>query len=232
MLPLNLQVEPIKPQTKAAGTLQESTNHAPTKKEPSSWLEPAEGPSPYVSLLGEPYTPPALLRGSGLPPLPKLSLPSGAATKEFMLTPDTLRYVGKIVEQITGQIHELHVAQRAAEARVKLQQEELLRQVSKCREMEQSLARLKQRGSQTVGAGSRLEQMEETQKGLMKRFDRLLQGLMAKASPELSEQEQKWFEELKRMKEEILGRGRYDEGAILSRVKLVGSSYIIPNAAF
>ncbi|KAJ3550617.1 hypothetical protein NMY22_g347 [Coprinellus aureogranulatus] len=225
VLPLNLQVESAKAQLKQVANLHESTTKALAKHEQAVWLQPVEGPSPYVSLLGEPFTPHSLLRGSGLPPLPKLSLPSGSASKEFTLTPDTLRYIGKIVEQITGQIHELHVAQRAAEARVKLQQEELNRQVAKCREMEQTLARLKQAASQSVGSGSRLARMEETQKGLMKRFDRLLQSLMAKASPELSEQEQKWFEELKRMKAEILGQGQYDEGAIRTRVKLLEREY-------
>jgi nucleoporin NUP82 len=217
VLPLNLQVEP----TKTHLNFNETTGKAP--KEQSEWLEPSEGPAPYVSFLGEPYTPHTPQHGSGLPPLPKLSLSPGSSSKEFMLTPDTLRYIGKIVEQITGQIQELHVAQRAAEGRVQLQQEELNRQVAKCRELEQTMARLKQTASQTAGPGSRLERVEETQKGLMKRFDRLLQGLMAKASPELSEQERKWFEELKRMKEEILGRGKYDEGAIVARVKLVCS---------
>lgn len=221
VLPLNLQVEYAKAQPKATLNFNESTADAP--KEQSEWLDPSEGPAPYVSLLGELYTPHTLLRGSGLPPFPKLSLPSGSSSKEFMLTPDTLRYIGKIVEQITGQIQELHVAQRAAEARVKLQQEELNRQVAKCRELEQTMEKLKQAASHTVGPRSRSERVEETQKGLMKRFDKLLQGLMAKASPELSEQEHKWFEELKRMKDEILGRGKYDEGAIIARVKLVCS---------
>ncbi|KAF6762852.1 hypothetical protein DFP72DRAFT_1061098 [Ephemerocybe angulata] len=212
VFPLNLQVEPAKQEPKKIAGLQDSVLNASVAKDKSAWLEPAEGPAPY-----------------GLPPLAKLSLPSSASSKEFMLTPDTLRYIGKIVEQITGQIHELHVAQRAAEARVKLQQEELNRQVAKCREMEQTVGRLKATASSATG--SRLQMVEETQKGLMKRLDKLLQSLMAKASPELSEQESKWFEELKRMKEEILGRGRYDEGALISRVKLLEREYarILPS---
>ncbi|KAJ2924970.1 hypothetical protein H1R20_g12145, partial [Candolleomyces eurysporus] len=221
VFPLNLQVEPEKPPPKLiTAPLESSLSSTSLLKEKNAWLEPAEGPSAFVSLLSEPYNPPPVLQSSGLPPLPKLSLPSTSASKEFMLTPDTLRYIGKIVEQVTGQIHEIYVAQRAAENRVKLQQEELNRQVAKCREMEQSLARLKQATTE-----SRLEQATETQKGLMKRLDRLLQSLMAKASPELSEHETKWFDELKRMKEQILGQGKYDEGSLVARVKLLEREY-------
>lgn len=216
VFPLSLQVEAEKVPAKLISNPLESSVSTLLSKEKNTWLEPAEGPSAFVSLLSEPYIPPPILQSSGLPPLPKLSLPSTSSSKEFMLTPDTLRYIGKIVEQVTGQIHEIYVAQRAAENRVKLQQEELNRQVAKCREMEQSLAKLKQATTQ-----SRLEKALDTQKGLMKRLDRLLQSLMAKASPELSEHETKWFGELKRMKEEILGQGKYDEGSLVARVKLV-----------
>jgi nucleoporin NUP82 len=47
---------------------------------------------------------------------------------------------------------------------------------------------------------------------------------MRRASPELSENETKWFEELKRMKVEVFGSGRYDEESMRSRVKLVRNS--------
>ncbi|KAJ2916526.1 hypothetical protein MD484_g3938, partial [Candolleomyces efflorescens] len=221
VFPLNLQVEPEKPLPKLiTSPLESSVSSTALLKEKNAWLEPAEGPSTFVSLLSDPYIPPPVLQSSGLPPLPKLSLPSTSTSKEFMLTPDTLRYIGKIHEQVTGQIHEIYVAQRAAENRVKLQQEELNRQVAKCREIEQSLARLKQ-----ATTASRLEKATEAQKGLIKRLDRLLQSLMAKASPELSEHETKWFEELKRMKEEILGQGKYDEGSLVARVKLLEREY-------
>jgi nucleoporin NUP82 len=49
----------------------------------------------------------------------------------------------------------------------------------------------------------------------------MLRGLMDKASPELSEYETRWFEELKRMKGEIGGAGRYDEGSLVARTRMV-----------
>jgi hypothetical protein len=66
---------------------------------------------------------------------------------------------------------------------------------------------------------------------LLSRLDRTLQGLMRKASPELSENESRWFEELKRMKNEVLGAGRYDEESLRARAKL-GSFFLIISAKF
>lgn len=227
IFPLHLQTELANAAPKAI--LNESVlSKSVAQPEKTLWLEPVEGPPVYVSLLGEPFCPPPILR-SGLPPIPKLSLPTGvSAHKEFTLTPDTLRYLVKISAQITGQIHELHIAQRAAEARVKLQHEELSRQVEICRVMERTLAKVKQTGVPSIDA--RLEKVEATQKDLMKRLDRLLQALMAKVSPELSDHETKWFEELKRMKEEVMGHGKYDEGSIVARVKLVCRQNSFPPA--
>lgn len=53
----------------------------------------------------------------------------------------------------------------------------------------------------------------------------MLQSLMEKASPDLSEHETKWFEELKRMKEDIIGAGRYDEGSLVARTRLLEQEY-------
>ncbi|KAG2013406.1 hypothetical protein CC2G_010323 [Coprinopsis cinerea AmutBmut pab1-1] len=221
--PLNLQTEEPLPMSPPQPKPKEITASDATTSEPRSrWLTPGDGPPSYVTLLGEsPYTIPPILKPSGLPTLPKLSLPPKSS--EFMLTPDTLRYIGKTIEQITSQIHQLYIAQRAAEARASLQKEELARQVAKCQEIRKTLATLKEKSSST--GNSRLKQVEDAQKGIMKRLDRLLQSLMEKASPELSENETKWFEELKRMKAEILGQGRYDEGSLTARVKALEREY-------
>jgi nucleoporin NUP82 len=76
---------------------------------------------------------------------------------------------------------------------------------------------------------ARWERIQAEQKVLLRRLDRMLQGLMEKASPELSEHETKWFEELKRMKEEISGSGRYDEGSLVARTRLVWLSISLTN---
>ncbi|KAH6915231.1 hypothetical protein BKA70DRAFT_570030 [Coprinopsis sp. MPI-PUGE-AT-0042] len=224
VFPLNLHAD--SPPAPSPPTLSKETPAEPIPEDrrlQSPWLKPADGPPSYVSLLTEsPYKVPAILKPSGLPALPKLSLPPSTSS-EFMLTPDTLRYIGKTIEQISGQIQELYIAQRAAEARASLQKNEQARQANKCREMQNTLGKLKEKG--TAKTEERLKQVEETQKGIMKRLDRMLQSLMEKASPELSEHEKKWFEELKRMKVEILGQGRYDEGSLATRVKALERDY-------
>jgi nucleoporin NUP82 len=226
VFPLNLQAD--SPPAPSPSILPKESSTEPVPEDhrlQSRWLKPVDGPPSYVSLLTEtPYKVPAILKPSGLPPLPKLSLPSSSSS-EFMLTPDTLRYIGKTIEQISGQIHELYIAQRAAEARASLQKNEQSRQANKCREMQGILGKLKEKG--TARTEERLKQVEETQKGIMKRLDRMLQSLMEKASPELSEHEKKWFEELKRMKVEVLGQGRYDEGSLATRVKAVSRISIL-----
>jgi nucleoporin NUP82 len=50
-----------------------------------------------------------------------------------------------------------------------------------------------------------------------------VEGIYEKVAPELSEQETKWFEELKRMKAEVLGQGKYDEQSLRARTKLVST---------
>lgn len=136
-----------------------------------------------------------------------------------MLTPDSLRYFATTVQEISNQIHEVILAHRAAESRASLQKEEFLQIQKKCREMMTLIADIKQRRHSEVLA--RVERIKDAQKTLMARSDRVLQALVNKASPELSEHETKWFEELRRMKDEVVGAGRYDEGSLAARSKLV-----------
>jgi nucleoporin NUP82 len=138
---------------------------------------------------------------------------------DFKLTPDTLRYIGTTVAEISSQIHEIQLGYRAAETRAMLQRQELARVSAKCREMQAIVERLK--GPGRVASEARWERIQNEQKALLRRQDRMLQALMEKASPKLSEHETKWFEELKRMKEEISGAGRYDEGSLVSRTHMV-----------
>jgi len=48
---------------------------------------------------------------------------------------------------------------------------------------------------------------------------------MDRASPELSEYETKWFAELKRMQGEVVGAGKYDEGSLLARTRMLEREY-------
>lgn len=121
--------------------------------------------------------------------------------------------------EITSQIQEIQLAYWAAENRTMLQRQELAKVSAKCREMQAVVERLK--GPARVAGEARWERIQNEQKVLLRRLDRMLQGLMEKASPELSENETKWFEELKRMSEEISGSGKYDEGSLVARTRLV-----------
>ncbi|KAF9469037.1 hypothetical protein BDZ94DRAFT_1182915 [Collybia nuda] len=226
-IPLNLRSESPRPQPKPLPS--DDVNHSSLLQ--NIWLTPLDGPSTYVSLLGtEHYKPPSILsHPSGLPSNPRLSLPSASKATDFMLTPDTLRYIGKTVADFTTQIYEIQLAHRAAEARAMLQKNELTRLSSKCREIETLVEALK--GPKRTTNEARFGRIQNTQKNLLGRLDRTLQGLMEKASPELSEHETKWFEELKRMKDDITGSGRYDDTSLVARTRMLEREYarLMPN---
>lgn len=200
------------------------SSHKPVPS-PKKLPAPPDGPPAYVSLLSaEPWTTPdAVARPSGLPSNPRLSLPNnlGASGKEIVLTPETLRYLGTTVERLSSQIHDVQLVNRATEARAALQEQEFRRQRETCAKMLEivrSLATTRQEEAQ-----ARIAKAQETQKALLARSDRVLQGLMKKASPALSENEAKWFEELRRMKEEVVGAGKYDDRSLAAKAKLVSS---------
>ena len=123
------------------------------------------------------------------------------------------------MKTFSDQILEIRVAVRAAEARVTLQRSELAQMSSKCQDMESVIEDLK--GPARMTSQARFEKVQSVQKVLLGRMDRMLQELMERASPELSEHETKWFEELNRMKGEISGAGRYDEDSLTARIRLV-----------
>ncbi|KAI0650605.1 hypothetical protein C8Q79DRAFT_1063880 [Trametes meyenii] len=231
VFPLNLRPEspyvpePETPLLEASSTSPEALLSPPAEPTPSSPRKalptPPEGPPAYVSLLEEePFKlPQAIARSSGLPGNPRLSLPNNPSGKgEFMITPDTLRYFGTIVENFSSQIHDVQLAHRSMEARASLQEQEFKRQRERCSEM---LDIAKSLGGSEQAHAERLARIQETQRALLTRLDRTLQGLMAKASPELSENETKWFDELRRMKQEVIGAGKYDDRSLLARAKLL-----------
>ncbi|KAF4574789.1 hypothetical protein EYR36_006139 [Pleurotus pulmonarius] len=183
-------------------------------------LTALEGPPAYISLLGmEPYqVPPILSRSqSGLPINPRLSTPSNS--KEFMLTPDSLRYLGTTVAKFSSQIHEIQLAFWSAQQRATLQKHEFLRQREKGAELVTAIQRLSE--VRFKASKDRIARIQDTQKELLRRLDRTLQHLMLKASPVLSEHETKWFEELQRMKQDVAGSGRFDETSLVARTKML-----------
>ena len=215
-VPLNMRAEPL--HCKSEVFLEDIDSST----EKSKWLSSIDGLSAHASILGaEPFIPPSFTgRFSNPSTTPKLLLPQApSGSKEFTLTPDTLRFLGTSVAQITSQSREVILACKVITRRMYLQQFELPRLTKKCHEMESILEKIQ--GPGRASTEIRLAKVQEEQKLLSARLDRLLQSLMEKASPELSEHEAKWFEELKRMKEGTLGRGKYDEDSLVCRTRLV-----------
>ncbi|KAI0375777.1 hypothetical protein BV20DRAFT_16076 [Pilatotrama ljubarskyi] len=232
VFPLNLRSEPLysaEADVVASETTSPGPSDFPTPSSqpgPSSPKKalavPQEGPAAYVSLLAEePFKiPQVIARSSGLPSNPRLSLPTNSdVTKgEFMITPDTLRYLGTVVEHFSAQIHDVQLAHRSVEVRASLQEQEFKRQREKCSEILETARSLGASGKEKT---ERIARIQETQRSLLARLDKTLQNLTAKASPELSENETKWFEELRRMKEEVVGAGKYDDRSLRARAKLL-----------
>ena len=114
-------------------------------------------------------------------------------------------------------------ANMMAEAQVQMQTMEFHKQV---RQVQQILVMLEtSRTKRSAAWKERVEKARKTQDELLERLDRTLRIYMRKATPELSEQETKWFEELKRMKAEVLGQGKYDEESLRARTKLVSTTW-------
>ena len=178
---------------------------------PKAWLSSSEF-DPYI-------VPPIFSQPLGLPANPRLALPASQSKSEFVLTPDTMRYLGQTVEHLRSQIDAVKYANTIAEAQVQLQTIEFHRQV---RQVQQILMMLEVSRSKRCPAWkARVEKVRKTQDELQERLDRTLRIYMRKVAPELSEQETKWFDELKRMKAEVLGQGKYDEQSLRARAKLV-----------
>ena len=151
--------------------------------------------------------------------MPRLSMPASANTAGFTLTPDTLRYMGKVVAQLNDRIHDLQSAIQTIESRSTMPVAELQRMCAKCGELLNTIDSLK--GARRVATETRFKALIENQVQLFVRTDRVLQAMVNQASPELSDNEKKWFEELKRLKGEINGSGQFDENSLISRTRLV-----------
>lgn len=180
---------------------------------PKAWLSPSEF---------DPYTvPPLFSQPLGLPTTPRLALPASQSNSEFVLTPATMRYLGQTVEHFRSQIDAIKYANGVAEAQVQLQILEFHRQVHQVQKL---LVMLEMSRTKRCAAWKeRVEKVRKTQEELLERSDKTLRVYMKKVAPELSEQESKWFEELKRMKAEILGQGKYDGQSLRERTKLVSA---------
>lgn len=185
-------------------------------------LPPASGPPAYVSLLAtHPYTlPSALSRPMGLPSIAKLSPPKSRNVKdELQLTPEMLRYLGTLAERISGEIHDTTLACHSLKTRGDLQKQEYDRLLKKAVEIVERTQTML--GPRKAEIQNRVKNVRAEQARLLERMDRVLQALIKNASPELNEYETRWFEELQRMKSQVLGIGRYDAESLKNRIREV-----------
>jgi nucleoporin NUP82 len=183
------------------------------------YLAPLSDSPAYVSLLADDsYTPPPALtqRSAGLASTQRFPT---SLQGEFMLTPETLRRLGTVIEEFTTRIHAIQLGYRGSEVRRELQIKEFKRQQDTCRELLELVEKLKGRRSGLTQY--KLNTVTKAQESLMRRFDRVLQKLMEQASPELSVYETKWFQELRRMKEDIVGIKKFDDSSLVARTNLV-----------
>jgi nucleoporin NUP82 len=138
---------------------------------------------------------------------------------ENVLTPEVMRGLAGLVEGIRTQIDSIRASQRVAEARAELQARELVRQQGTCQDILKSLEHL--RNVRPAACKKRLQAAQEGQAALLGRMEKILRRLTMNASPELSEHETKWFKELSRMREEVVGAGRFDQDSLKARVGMV-----------
>ncbi|KAI0306969.1 hypothetical protein B0F90DRAFT_1807692 [Multifurca ochricompacta] len=178
-------------------------------------LKSADEPLAYTSLLGtKPWEPPMGLALTGLPTMPRLITPE---TRDFRITSDTLRFVSAKVDEVAARVHSVESAHRQTNARVDLQRKELHRQLAKIDEIRALLGEL--RGARQDRIDARARAIQGGQQAMIARLDRVLAELMKRANPTLSDHETKWFDELGRMREQVLGAGRYDEASLKARVQ-------------
>lgn len=177
---------------------------------------------PYTSTLqARPFSPPSILsRPLGLPSIAQLAVPMPQNVHgELRVTPETLRYLTAVVEKISSEIHEVKIAFASLMQRHDQQRQEYLRQQEKCKDLRIRLGALA--SSSQNGIQSTLKRTHDEQSLLLSRMDRVLQAMINKASPELNEHETRWFDELQRMKAQVLGLGRYDQMSLKHRIQMV-----------
>jgi nucleoporin NUP82 len=194
---------------------------------------PSSGPPHYTSLVSaDPFTtPPVLTRPLGFPSIAKLTLPKSHNIKdEIQLTPETLRYLVSVSQRITGEIREAMVACHAVKNRTDICKQEFERQQKSAWDISERARQLIQ--TKRPELLDRMSKVQSEQERLIKGMKMLLDTLIKKASPDLNEHETKWFEELKRMKGQVMGVGRYDAESLKMRTRKVCGQSILVSLTF
>lgn len=192
-------------------------------------LPPTSGPPAYVSLLvAEPFSVPSILsRPFGPSTISNIPLPRSQSTREeIRLTPESLRYLANVQARLASEAHEVLLACHKLRQRADLQRHEYERLQKKAADIVEWTKSLL--GPRKDQLKERLKTIQTEQSKLLGRMDRLLHALVRQASPGLNEHETRWFEELRRMKAQVLGIGRYDPDSLRMRIKQVSRGVPIP----
>lgn len=163
----------------------------------------SEGKKGYVSLLAESGTfdiSEPLKSYRGLPSQPRITGQNKFGKGEVVVTPESLRFLGKTTEQLRVEVRAITRAGSACQMRIDLQLKELVRQVGRLSELKTRADAGCKRGSQI---NTRFDSVESKQTELNKRIDALLQKLVVLHQPEISIYERKWFDELARLAAEF-----------------------------
>jgi nucleoporin NUP82 len=144
---------------------------------------------------------------------------SGTPKTEFVLNPGTLRQLSTISDKFRTHVQDVQVAHQSTQSRASLQVQEFARQqqiYSKAATLFAELSETRQ-----VAARKRLDDIQLKHNQLLGRMDRILKKLMLRASPELNEHETRWFNELGRMKQEIIGANTNDQDSLSAKTDMV-----------
>jgi nucleoporin NUP82 len=184
--------------------------------------------STYISaLVTAPFVKPEALQKSYADLVPQIT--AGSTTGQLTLDAATLRQLSITVERFRTHLHGVQLARQMLDGRATLQQQEFACQQAEYGKM---IALLKTIQSKRQADGQRkLEVTRAKHVDMLSRTDRILKRLMLRASPELNEHETRWFEELSRMKQEVLGMDKYDDRSLSSKAELVSARlvYVLPN---
>ncbi|GAA93628.1 uncharacterized protein L969DRAFT_91293 [Mixia osmundae IAM 14324] len=174
-------------------------------------------PGAYISLVAKPtFRPPELLSAArGLPSSTRMIVPPSQKGRDLQITPETLQFLGKAVEQLRREIRDLVAAANVVQARLELQMRELSRQLSK---LEQARQRMLPSTTRSANAEERLSRCAKVQADIMERADRMLQRLMDHHQPMISTYERQWFQELDRLEREISIDGTGSGRSLVDRV--------------
>ena len=145
----------------------------------------------YQNLLSQPAYRPTITRG------PKIVVPGDITTISSDIP--TLQFMAKFVQQLRKDMEVLMNAIISLHRRLELQQREYARQQTKLDDMRRSIDSLH-------APTDRLQRAKSQQTQLEQRAKQLLQSLISTNSPELSDAEKRYFQELRRIESHVRGQ--------------------------